>query len=64
MYKQELEMIISELPQKDVPYAGPVPAANAYVCISGGLVQIYPLTGGWLGMKIDDARADAAPWSD
>lgn len=64
MYNQELESILKELPQVDVPFGGPVPNANAYICVSGGLIQIYPNIGGWLGLPIDLARADVAPWAD
>jgi hypothetical protein len=63
MYDQEREEVLAGLPQ-----AGPVQGEklqyNAHVCVYNGVVHIYPVTGGWLGMKIDDVRADVAPWSD
>ena len=64
MYYQEREQILTELPQQDVPFGGPLPQANAYICVSEGLLQVYPIVGGWLGLKLNDVRADAAPWSD
>jgi len=64
MYNQELEEILETLPQEDLHLGGPFPNTNAYVCVSGGLVQIYLKDGGWLGMAINDVRADVAPWAD
>lgn len=64
MYDQEREEVLSYLPQEDLPDGGPFPNCNAYVCVSNGVVQVYLKDGGWLGMKIDDVRADAAPWAD
>jgi len=64
MFNQEREEICAQLPQGDLSFGGPMPNMNAYVCINNGVVHIYPHTGGWLGMKIDDVRADIAPWSD
>ena len=64
MYNDDLESVLAVLPQSDVPFAGPLPSPNAYICVEHGLLQIYPCVGGWLGAKLVDLRADAAPWAD
>lgn len=64
MWRDELENVISTLPRVDLPLGGPMGTLNAHVCVHNGVLHVYPKDGGWLGMKLDDVRADVAPWAD
>ena len=66
----DLECILQDIPHipKSIPGSGyfKVPPANCYVCKreEDGItrLEIYPITGGWLGVDKKNLLADIAPF--
>jgi hypothetical protein len=65
MRDEEAPMVAAYLPT-EIPDIGQYLPANAYVCMNNRCdpprLEIWPNTGGWLGIEIDRMVADMAPW--